>query len=130
MKRTQDAALVTNALAMAMANQTPRAGTIFHSDRGVQFTSHAVRSLLHNHGFVQSMSRRADCYDNALAESFFATLKREAFPERRTFASETDARIAILRYIEGYYNRQRIHSTLGYKTPNQAAACITQNNAA
>ncbi len=104
------------ALTMALQRRQVGTGLVHHTDRGSQYTATAYRARLNAHGITTSMSRRGDCYDNALAESFFATLKTELidlqpWPSRRT------ARHAIFEWIEGFYNRQRLHSALGYQIP-------------
>jgi transposase InsO family protein len=93
-------------------------GAIFHSDRGSQYGSGAFRLVLERAGLRQSMSARANPYDNAWTESFMATLKREML-QGGCFEDATDARLELFEYIEGYYNHQRKHSALGYLTPNQ-----------
>ncbi len=108
--------LTHDALAMALARRRPAAALVHHSDRGSQYTAQTYRALLTTHTVTASMSRAGDCYDNALAESFFATLKaelinRQAWPTRRA------ARQAIFTWIEGFYNRHRLHSSLGYQSP-------------
>jgi len=109
--------LVDRALRVAVARHPPPAGLVHHSDRGVQYDSLAYRALLKRHGIVQSMSRRGDCYDNAAMESFFATLKTELVHDAR-FTDATTAHDELFRYIEGFYNRQRLHSALDYRTPD------------
>ena len=89
---------------------------LYHSDRGVQYACVSHRALLAAHGITPSMSRTGNCYDNAVAESFFATLKRECV-HRRRFATREDARVSIVQYIETFYNRTRRHSALGYLSP-------------
>ena len=108
--------LVADALAMAIIRRRPSRGVIFHSDRGSQYCSRKVRRRLEYHGFIQSMSRKGDCWDNAPAESLFKTLKNELCGHR-AFATREIARMAIFEYIEVFYNRQRLHSSLGYLTP-------------
>ena len=110
------AALPLQALQMAIQHRQPPAGLIHHSDRGSQYASHAYRDVLNTHGFVASMSRKGDCYDNAVMESFFATLKKELI-HQRDFQTRTEATNAIFEYVEVYYNRQRKHSTLGFVSP-------------
>ena len=110
------ASLVTEALAMALAQRRPPRGLVFHSDRGCQYTSAEFRGLLASHGLVQSLSRPGQCWDNAVAESFFATLKEELL-YRGAWPTRVAARRAIFEYVEVFYNRQRMHSTLGYLTP-------------
>ncbi len=108
--------LTLRALHMALADRAPDRGLIHHSDRGTQYTSQAYRKALKVRGIVCSMSRRGDCWDNAVIESFFATLKLEMI-FRRTFRTRREARQAIFKYIETFYNRQRRHSYLGYVSP-------------
>ena len=107
---------VLSALKMATTQRRPGFGLIVHSDRGVQYASRKYRRFLSGHGFRGSMSRRGDCWDNAAAESLFATLKTELV-NRSTYQTRAAARTEIFEYIEGFYNRERLHSTLGYCTP-------------
>lgn len=116
MSERMTAELVLDALDMAIANRQPPAGLIHHSDRGSQYASQAFQAQLATHRMLPSMSRRADCYDNAVMESFFGTLKKELVSFAR-YATRAEARVAIFEYIEVYYNRQRRHSTLGYVSP-------------
>lgn len=116
MNAMRDAAIAIDALEMAVADRQPSAGTVFHSDQGSQYTCEAFRAALARHGFVQSMSRKSNCWDNAVAESFFATLKLELVDGAR-FATRSAARAGIFEYIEVWYNRQRLHSTLGFTAP-------------
>ena len=108
--------LTLRALQMALAQRVPDRGLIHHSDRGVQYTSAAFQEVLDARGIVCSMSRRGDCWDNAVVESFFATLKLDLI-FRETFRTRREARQAIFNYIEVFYNRQRRHSFLGYVSP-------------
>jgi len=108
--------LVLDALGMALGTRRPAAGLVHHSDRGCQYTSLAFGRRLQAAGLVPSMSRVANCWDNAVAESFFATLKGELV-DRHVWPTRAAARSAIFDYIEGFYNRQRRHSTLGYVSP-------------
>jgi putative transposase len=108
--------LVVQALIMAVLGRRPPKGLIFHSDRGSQYCSHAFRRWTHRYGLRQSMSRKGDCWDNAPAESFFKTLKGEMYGHR-AFRSRQEARAAIFEYIEVFYNRVRLHSSLGYMSP-------------
>lgn len=101
---------------MALRQRRPAPGLVFHSDRGCQYTSAEFRGLLGRHGLVQSLSRPGQCSRNAVAESFFATLKEELLC-RGVWPTRAAAKRAILEYIEVFYNRQRMHSTLGYLTP-------------
>jgi transposase InsO family protein len=107
------------ALMMATQRQQPPEGLICHSDRGSQYASEAYGKQLTAMKAKPSMSRTACCYDNAPMESFFHTLKVELAHQRR-WATREDARRDLFAYIEGYYNRRRIHSALGYRTPEQA----------
>jgi transposase InsO family protein len=109
--------LVERALRMALARRQPAKGLLHHSDRGSQYAAHPYRRLLAQEGVLVSMSRTGNCYDNAMKESFFATLKAEC--ASRPFATRAEARTAIFEYIEVFYNRQRLHSALGYLSPEQ-----------
>jgi transposase InsO family protein len=115
---TMHAKLATKALSMAIQRRRPGPGLLHHSDRGCQYTSTEYRDLLRNHGVTVSKSRKGDCWDNAVAESFFATLKRELL-SRSQWPGPLAVRDAMFEYIETFYNRRRLHSTLGYKTPVQ-----------
>ena len=108
--------LVRDALTMAIAQRRPRPGLLHHSDRGPQYACDNYRLLLKHHGMIASMSRTGNCWDNAVAESFFATLKTELVTDA-TWATRADARAALFRYIEMWYNRRRRHSSLGYVSP-------------
>ena len=110
-------ALVLRALSMALTHRQPPAGLIFHSDRGVQYASAGYRQALSAAGLVASMSRKANCYDNAAMEAFWSTLKLELV-YRRQFANLRQLRQALFDYIEVFYNRQRLHSSLDYQTPS------------
>ena len=114
--------LVETALQNALLLRQPSSSLIFHSDRGCQYTSEAVREKLRALGVLQSMSAQGNCYDNARAEAFFSSLKTECFPLRNCFASKAQARREIFEYIEIYYNNQRLHSTLSYHSPHQYEA--------
>jgi transposase InsO family protein len=111
-----DSVLVLNALAMALLHRRPPARLLFHTDRGVQYASADYRQALGDAGLIASMSRRANCYDNATMESFWATLKLELV-YRRCFDTRAQARSQIFDYIETFYNRQRAHSALNYQSP-------------
>ncbi len=104
------------ALENAVLRRDIRLGVVHHSDRGCQYTSADYRRALDDAGITESMSRRGNCWDNAVAESFFATLKTELV-YRRQWTSRAELRDALFEYIEVFYNRKRTHSTLGYKTP-------------
>jgi transposase InsO family protein len=108
--------LVANALLKALEKRDPEPGLIFHSDRGSQYASHRVRSILNAWQIHQSMSSKGDCFDNAIMESFFSSLKKELV-HLRTFHSRSQAKSYVFDYIEIFYNRQRRHSALNYKTP-------------
>jgi transposase InsO family protein len=116
MSATIDGALVTRALEMALTRRRARHGLIHHTDQGRQYATGTYQHLLHAHGMIPSMSRKGDCFDNACAESFFSTLKNELV-HHATFHTREEARTAIFEYIEVFYNRQRLHQTLGYLTP-------------
>jgi putative transposase len=109
-------ALAGSALRMALARRGPLDGLIHHSDRGVQYACADYQQLLDRHGIQASMSRQGDCYDNACAESFWATLKTE-WVHHQHYATREQARQSIFEYIEVFYNRQRLHSSLGYQCP-------------
>jgi putative transposase len=115
---TLDTALPMAALRRALAERRPAAGLIVHSDRGSQYASTAYRTVLAAEGLVQSMSRKGDCWDNAVAESFFSTLEHELLADA-DFHSRYEAQRAIFEFIEIWYNRERRHSTLGYVSPVQ-----------
>lgn len=108
--------LVIKALQNALKDRPVKAGIIFHSDQGIQYTSDRFRKLLSEKGFRQSMSRPGNCYDNAITESFFHTLKTELVHQQK-FKSRQEARTRLFEYIEIFYNRQRLHSALGYRSP-------------
>jgi transposase InsO family protein len=108
--------LVTDALEQALRQRHPVTGCLHHSDRGCQYASQAYRDRLAAAGLVASMSRAGNCYDNAAMESFWAKLKSELV-YRQNFASRAAARLAIFEYVEVFYNRQRLHSALGYQSP-------------
>jgi transposase InsO family protein len=108
--------MVVTALKRAIKGRRPGAGLIFHSDRGVQYACTGFRKELGKHGFVQSMSRKGNCWDNAVAESFFGIIKTELVYHTR-YEGHQDTLHSIFEYIEVFYNRERRHSTLGYLTP-------------
>lgn len=112
--------LTLTALNMAMLQEQPAPGLIHHSDRGSQYTSADYQQLVSDAGMIASMSRTGSCLDNAPMESFWATLKRECAD--RVFPSRNEARAEIFRYIMGFYNRRRRHSSLGYRSPQSRAA--------
>jgi putative transposase len=115
--------LARDALVMALQRCRPPEGLIHHSDRGVQYAAGPYREVLERHGIRQSMSRRGNCLDNAPMESFFASLKREQVHLTR-FRTRAEAKAAVFDYIEIFYNRQRLHSALGYRTPAEVRASM------
>jgi transposase InsO family protein len=110
--------LVSTALTRALQQRQPEPGLVHHSDRGVQYASDAYQELLHEHEALPSMSRRGNCYDNAVMESFFGTLKTE-LTYHESYANRKEAEQALFEYIEGFYNTTRLHSSLGYQSPRQ-----------
>ena len=115
--------LVINALSMALERRRPGSGLIHHTDRGSIYGSDDYRHKLEESGLVPSMSRKGDCYDNAVAESFFSTLKNELLYGQRLVSRE-HARSEIFRFMEIFYNRQRLHQSLNYVTPEMAEAGV------
>jgi putative transposase len=118
MRETLSQELTSAALQEAVGRQRPAAGLIHHSDRGRQYASYAYQALLNTHGITPSMGRRGHCYDNAYAESFFGTLKTELV-HGEWYRTRQDARLSIFEYVQVFYNRQRRHSALGYRSPEQ-----------
>lgn len=106
------------AIRMAIKNRGIKDGLIFHSDRGIQYACDEFSAVIAENRILQSMSRRANCWDNAVAESFFKTLKTEMVYHRK-FIDQQSAKLQVFGYIEGFYNTKRTHSALGYKTPKQ-----------
>ncbi len=125
------AELCTDALTMALSNRRPAVNEqtplLFHSDRGSQYAGDAHRALLEEHGLTCSMSRVGDCWDNAVSESFFATLKTELV-HRQNYPDHAAARQSIFEYMEVFYNRQRLHSSLDYLCPEAFEATLTSPN--
>ena len=113
---TMPTGLVARAFERAVQTQRPTPGLLHHSDRGSQYASDAYRELLRRHGVVPSMSRAGNCYDNAKMESFWATMKTELI-DGQIFATRAQAKSAVFRYIEVFYNRTRLHGALGYHSP-------------
>lgn len=113
--------LIIDALAAAKDAGHLEEGAVFHSDSGTQYTSAAFAAWCSGNGIERSMGRTGVCWDNAAAESFFASLKNECY-HQQSFATRAEARLAVADYIEVFYNRQRLHSTLGYKTPAETLA--------
>jgi putative transposase len=109
--------LVLGALKKAIALRKPQPGLIFHSDRGSQYASHEVRRLLKDHHMLQSMSKKGDCYDNAIVETFFKTLKAESIYLMEPFKTRGEAKHSLFYYIDFFYNRIRQHSAIGYLAP-------------
>jgi transposase InsO family protein len=108
--------LVERALKNALMDRRVEKGIIFHSDQGIQYASQSFRKILRDNGFIQSMSRKGNCYDNAITETFFHTLKTELI-NRTKYKTSEEARRSIFEYIEIFYNRRRLHSAIGYHTP-------------
>ncbi len=118
MKPTMATFLVSGALQMALLGRKPAKGLLHHSDRGSQYASNEYQNLLKLSDADCSMSRKGNCYDNAVVESFFATLKRERVYQRQ-YRTRIEAQQDIFQYIEVWYNRKQKHSTLGYRSPEQ-----------
>lgn len=122
-----ESSLVKEALSRAVLRHRPAAGLLHHSDRGTQYTSSAYQALLTKNGFTASMSRKGNCYDNAAMEAFWSTLKSELV-HLTLFRDEHEARRAIFEYIEVFYNRERLHSALGYQSPVDFEQSLTYRN--
>ena len=116
MGNRQDRSLVIDALMMAIEHRRPKPGLIHHTDQGILYATSAYRGILTAQQMIPSMSRKGDCYDNAVAESFFSNLKNE-LTWHHDFRHRDEARAAVFEYIEVFYNRQRSHQTLGYVSP-------------
>mgnify|MGYP000026378353 CR=1 FL=1 len=116
MGATMNRTLVIDALTMAIEHRRPASGLIHHTDQGMLYATGAYRAVLTQHGRIASMSRKGDCYDNAVVESFFSNLKNELTWHCR-YQNRDEARAAIFDYIEVFYNRQRLHQTLDYVSP-------------
>lgn len=114
--KTMRSDLVERALQNALTDRKVKKGIIFHSDQGIQYTSDNFRKILREKGFLQSMSRKGNCYDNAITETFFHTLKTELV-NRTKYRTREEARRSIFEYIEIFYNRKRLHSAIGYCSP-------------
>ncbi len=108
--------LVNDTFQMAIWKRKPDKGLLWHTDRGSQYASESHRQLLKQHSIQQNMSRKGNCWDNAVSESFFHTLKTE-FIHQQTFRSREEAKQAVFEYIEVFYNRERLHSANGYISP-------------
>ena len=122
MSQRIDVGLVLTALRMAIETRKPAEGLVVHTDRGSQYACREYRAFIQKHRIVPSMSRKGDCWDNAVAESFFASLKVEIKTEK-LWATRNEARSAIFEYIEVWYNRERQHSTNGYLSPVRFEEC-------
>jgi transposase InsO family protein len=118
MSAKPDQHLALEALQMALVSRRPHQGLMHHTDQGATYTSVAYQQRLAEHGIAASMSRKGNCYDNAVAESFFSTLKNDLVHER-DYQTREEARAEIFEFIEVFYNRQRLHQTLGYVSPEQ-----------
>jgi transposase InsO family protein len=118
-----EASLVIDAMEMALARRSPAAGILAHSDRGVQYACDAYQKLLQENQMVCSMSGKGNCYDNAVTESFFGTLKTELVYHEK-YATREEAKRSIFQYIEVFYNRKRRHSSLGYMSPEAFEASL------
>ncbi len=121
---TLEATLVIGALEDALAKRNWKKGLIFHSDRGVQYACNDFRAILKHHGIEQSMSAKGNCYDNATMESFFGTLKAEEV--KREYLDLAEARLEIFSYIESFYNRKRIHTSIGRQSPEEFETAIAK----
>ncbi len=122
--KTMEASLVKRSINKALSKRNPKEGLIFHSDQGSQYKAKEVRKLLEMTNIKQSMSRRGNCWDNAVAESFFKTIKHE-FVKHQTFEGLIDAKSKIFEWIESFYNRKRLHSSLGFLSPEEYELKIT-----
>ena len=120
--------LALQAFMMAFIRHRPPRTLLFHSDRGVQYTSNVFCRALEHRGIRQSMSRKGDCYDNACAETFFKTLKTE-LTNRMFFRTRQEARAAIFEYVEAFYNSRRLRSAIGYVSPCEYEATALQEAA-
>lgn len=123
MSERMTANLTVCALQMALNTISQTKGLMFHSDQGVQYASKAFKKVIEENGMVHSMSRKACCWDNAVAESFFGTLKQELI-YHYDFKTKEEAKLAIFEYIEVFYNRFRLHSTLNYQSPESVEQTI------
>lgn len=117
LEESMPTSLVTGSLEKALKRFPKLKGAIIHSDRGSQYTSHSYKEMLSQHGLKISMGQKGVCYDNAVIESFWSTLKTECFPSSGVFDTKAEAKVAIFEYIESYYNTQRRHSSIDYLCP-------------
>ena len=129
LRQRMTADLVCEALDAAVSARRPPPGLLFHSDRGSQYASKIFRRRLFRYRMKQSMSRKGNCWDNAVAESFFATLKKELV-RNHAFPTRDAARSDVFEYIEAFYNRRRAHSLLGYETPTDFESCAINSESA
>jgi len=129
MDDTMKVSLVNDALNMAISNRNPPKGLIWHTDRGSQYASYSHKDLLNQNGIIQSMSRKGNCWDNAVAESFFHTLKTELV-YHELYETKAQANQSIFEYIEVYYNRQRMHSTNNNYSPVEFEEMMLQKEMA
>ncbi len=127
MSETIESSMITKIIESGLKGKEIPKGAIFHSDRGSQYTSKEVKKLLSELGLEQSMSRKGNCWDNAVAESFFKTLKYDG-EIKKVFKTRSEAKLAIFEFIECFYNSKRRHSYLGYLTPNEAENYIQDLN--
>jgi transposase InsO family protein len=118
MSERQNPAVVIEAWLMVWRQRRPPAGLLHHSDQGKQYIASVYQTMLVRRSVILSLSRKGNCYDNAPVESFFSSLKNELV-RHRSFQNQAEARQAIFEYIEGFYNRQRLHQTLGYQSPEE-----------
>ena len=116
LEKSLNSDLVERALRNALMDRRVDKGIIFHSDQGIQYASESFRKILRDNGFIQSMSRKGNCYDNAITETFFHTLKTE-LTHRTKYKTREEARQSIFEYIKIFYNRKRLHSAIGYCSP-------------
>jgi transposase InsO family protein len=121
--------LLIDALQMAVARRRPEPGLIHHSDQGSQYVSLALGQAARDAGISRSMGSKGDCFDNAVAESFFATLKKELV-HRRSWPTRHELTSEVFEYIEAFYNRRRLHSTLGYRSPDEFEVAHAATSAA
>ena len=126
MNENMKVSLVNDALEMAIQRRKPQKGLIWHTDRGSQYASYAHKDLLKEHGIIQSMSRKGNCWDNAVSESFFHSLKTE-LTHHIKFQTRAEANQTIFEYIEIFYNRQRLHSSNNYMSPVEYEKQMLQN---
>jgi putative transposase len=129
MRPDLEAELVVDALEMAIARRRPKPGLVHHSDQGSQYVSLRFGERCREIGIHRSMGSKGDCFDNAVAESLFATLEKDLL-RRRSFATRQDARTAVFDYIETFYNPIRLHSTLGYRSPVEYEKMMKEQKAA